>query len=428
MAVKLPILTNTLYQLLAKFVSTAGTLLITVFITRKLGATTWGDYSVVISYITFFYVFTEFGVNSIAAREFSSKKTILKSDFISVFLLRAVITLLISCVSIGLLYFFNYPAYIKQAIIFGQIGLVFFSLASSFNCLFQAKLQYKYLFYSTTVFTIVNVGLFWWVVKTFNISVILLLVPIAIGEIVRFLLNCAFSLNILDKTSKIGFSSTFAKSIFLMSLPLAAVLVINTLMVQIDRLMLSVMVDPLYLGYYSLSYRLFDVLLVFPTFFMNASFPVFAERFKKNKNYSNEFSQSLIFLTFVSILVTVFSLILGKVFIPLIWGIDMYPSVYSFNILVLGSLLFYLSSLVSWCFVVERKQAILIFVYALGFVLNFALNVPAINTFGFVGAATTTILTEGLVVLLLIIFMRRYLTVRFTKTSIKNFKVSTWRM
>ncbi|MBP7859987.1 hypothetical protein KA001_03455, partial [Patescibacteria group bacterium] len=58
---KKEIFTNTLYQLLAKFLSTFSTLFLSTLIIRLLGAYTWGEYSTVLAYVTFFYIFCEFG-------------------------------------------------------------------------------------------------------------------------------------------------------------------------------------------------------------------------------------------------------------------------------------------------------------------------------------------------------------------------------
>lgn len=417
MAVKKIILTNTLYQLLGKFVSTASTVIVSVIITRMLGAQTWGEYSIVISYITLFYVFTELGINSIAAREFTALKNVPKKHFYSVVWARFVLTLIISVISVVCLYFLNYPPHIKIAILFGQFGLILYSVSSSFNSIFQAKLCYKYLFYATIAFSVINLGLFLLLVPLYRGNLILLLIPIAVGEVFRFCVSLYFANKLLSKQISKGNPNTFAKNVLLMAAPLAMVLILNTLMVQIDRIMLSVMVAPVFLGFYSLSYRLFDVLLVFPTFFMNSAFPIFSEKYKTEKNYNDVFTQSLIFLLAVAFISTVLSIIIVPVLLPLIWGIEMTPAVLSFNTLIVGSVFFYLSSILSWNFVVENKQHILIFVYGFGLITNFILNLYYIPKLSFEGAALTTIFTEALVVLLLVLLTYKHLTVRITRVN-----------
>jgi|GEM_PF-3409436 len=423
MAVKKIILTNTLYQLLGKFISTASAVVVSVIITRILGAQTWGEYSIVISYITLFYVFTDLGINSIAAREFTFLKKVPKRHFYSVIGFRFILTLTVSLFSICTLYFLNYPSYIKTAIVFGQFNLILFSISSSFNSIFQAKLCYKYLFYSTCVFSTINLALFLALVPIYSGNLIILLIPIIVGELFRLLLSLYFANRLLSKSIDKTSANRFAKNVLLMAAPLAMVLILNTLMVQIDKIMLSVMVAPVFLGFYSLSYKLFDVLLVFPTFFMNAAFPIFSDKYKQDKNYNSVFTKSLMFLVSVALFSTIFSLIFVPFLLPIIWGSQMSPAVLSFNILITGSIFFYLSSILSWNFVVENKQHILIYVYAIGLVTNFLLNLYYIPKLSFMGAALTTVFTEFFVVMMLVVLSYKFLSVRVVK--VKN--VIPWK-
>lgn len=405
-------MTNTLYQLGAKLVSTISTLVLSILITRVLGARTWGEYSVVISYMTFFYVFTEFGLNGIAAREFSKKKVVTYKDFFAFFASRFLITLIVIGVGIIALNYFNYPQHLKNAIYISQIGILFFSLGSSFNAIFQAKHSYKYLFFITLVGVVVSLTAVVAVITANPSNIAWLFVPMILGDVVKFLAAAFYSTKLLSSFT-IEISKKLMKFYFITALPLGIALIFNTLMTQIDRLMLSVMVPALELGFYSLSYKLFDIALVIPTFFMNAAFPILVKRYAEKKNYSLGFTQSYFFLFIASIAITVFSIGLGWVFIPLVWGQEMVPSIITFNILMSGSILFYTSSSISWCFVIENKMKYLIYIYLSGFLLNFSLNIIAIRMYGYIGAAITTIITELVVLILLDTFRKKVLKANY---------------
>lgn len=405
-------MTNTLYQLGAKLVSTISTLVLSILITRVLGARTWGEYSVVISYMTFFYVFTEFGLNGIAAREFSKKKVVTYKDFFAFFASRFLITLVVIGAGIIALNYFNYPQHLKNAIYISQIGILFFSLGSSFNAIFQAKHSYKYLFFITLVGVVVSLTAVVAVITANPSNIAWLFVPMILGDVVKFLAAAFYSTKLLSSFT-IEISKKLMKFYFITALPLGIALIFNTLMTQIDRLMLSVMVPALELGFYSLSYKLFDIALVIPTFFMNAAFPILVKRYAEKKNYSLGFTQSYFFLFIASVAITVFSIGLGWVFIPLVWGQEMVPSIITFNILMSGSILFYTSSPISWCFVIENKMKYLIYIYLSGFLLNFSLNIIAIRMYGYIGAAITTIITELVVLILLDTFRKKVLKANY---------------
>ncbi|PIR42971.1 hypothetical protein COV24_04935 [candidate division WWE3 bacterium CG10_big_fil_rev_8_21_14_0_10_32_10] len=419
MTIKAKILTNTLYQLLAKFVSTAGTLLITIIITRILGAVTWGEYSIVISYTTFFYIFTEFGLNSIAARDFSSKKRVGRSDFYNFLFVRGIHTLIIITLGMVVLGFMHYPTYINKAIYLSQISVLFFSLSSGYNALFQSKLLYKYLFIITCVFSIINLFLFLFVVNFIKINLIYLFIPTVLSDLIRFIFATVIANKVLEK-DKIILTFHRMKYFFFMAIPLGVALIFNTLMTQIDRLMLSVMSQPVFVGYYSLSYKLFDVLLVLPTFFMNAAFTIFVKKHASNQGYNKELTLSMYALGLISFFITIVALTSGWFFIPLIWGQAMKPAVSSFNILISGSILFFLSSPLSWIFVVENKIKYLVYFYTAGFIMNFVLNIFAIKMYGYNGAAVTTIITELFVLIILEIYRRKKLNVKYTSYNPKE--------
>ncbi len=416
------VFTNTLYQLLSKLVSTLSTVTITVLITRFLGSQTWGDYSAVLAFIGFYFVLSEFGLNSIATKKFSEKGLITQVDFYSFIFLRFLFTLFLLFIGFFILQILKYPRYIYIAIIFSMLQVFIYSLSSSFNSIYQSRYLYKYLFYSTFIYSLINLSLFLYIIfsKNLNNSIYdrlwILFVPLLVAEFVRLLFGFFVTKKFISKSSKV-LNLKLLKKYMLMSLPLGFALLFNTLMTQIDRLMLSKMVDTIYLGYYSLAYKLFEVLLVLPTFFMNSVFPSLVNSYNNhlNNTYNLLFSKSFYFLGFLSIIVSFFGLIFSPIFIPLIWGRTMAPAVYAFIILILGAPLFYLSSPLSWLYVVENRTKFLLYLYLFAFLLNFCLNLVIIPKYNYLGAAYTTLFTELFVLLALELFRRKYLKVKYTK-------------
>ena len=79
MSIKRKVASNTIYQVIGKVITAFSTLLGTVIITRYLGAETFGEYSVVTTYILTFYLIADFGVNALVTRGVSHKKKISKN-------------------------------------------------------------------------------------------------------------------------------------------------------------------------------------------------------------------------------------------------------------------------------------------------------------------------------------------------------------
>ena len=411
---KAKIVTNTLYQLLAKIISTFSTLLITILITRWLGAGTWGDYAIASSYIGFFYVFTEFGINSIAVKHFSERGIISISEFLNFFVIRFLYTVVVIAIAFSILPLFNYSPNILNALHLMFFALLFFSISSSFNSIYQTKFLYKYLFYSTFLLGVVNLSVFVFTVFVLNEKTLpFLAISLVLAELSRVILSIFLSYSQLEKDSKLSFDKKLFSLFIKSSIPLGVAIGFNTLMTQVDKLMLSVMVSNKEVGFYALSYKLFDIALVLPTFFMNAVFPTLVSKFSDLKSYNTIYSKSYVYLGVFSVILTIFALALAPLFIPFIWGSEMVPAILSFQILVLGSIFFYLSSPVSWVYVIENRQQVLIYFYFLGFLFNYLSNLYAISNFGFLGAAITTGLTELLILVMLEMYRVKYLKTRF---------------
>jgi len=151
---------------------------------------------------------------------------------------------------------------------------------------------------------------------------------------------------------------------------------------------------------------------------MNAAFPILVMRYKTKKNYNLEFTQSYYLLFISAIIITLLGIGLSWYLIPAIWGSAMIPSIVSFNILISSTVLFYASSPISWCYVIENKMKYLVYFYFIGFVLNLVSNFFAIKYFGYVGAAFTTLITELVVLILLDTFRKKVLTVKYLPVSI----------
>jgi O-antigen/teichoic acid export membrane protein len=187
------------------------------------------------------------------------------------------------------------------------------------------------------------------------------------------------------------------------SAPFGISLLLNTLMVQVDRLILSVLSTPVSVGYYSLAYRLFEFILVIPTFYMNS---VYAHMIViKNKSmleYKHIFKNSILTLSLSAVIITIVSLIIAPIIIPLVWGEEMKQAVLPFVILTLGCLVFYLTSPLNWRLVADGKQKYLPFIYGIVLIVNIILNLIFIPMYDYKASAVITVLSEVIVLIMLL--------------------------
>ncbi len=405
---KTKIVSNMIYQIIGRFSTSLSTLIVTAMITRYLGVKSFGEYSIVIAFLTIFYTISDFGVNSVLIREFADDASYAKENFKKVLSLRIVIGILLMLLAAVIVFLMPYRNEIKFAIYIGLPLLIFNSISKAASLIFQSFLQYKYQSISMGVGAFFSAILIGFVVLSPIQNLSLIILATVIGSSISPLISMYFSREYLFSDSNY-IDLKYWRKILLDSLPFGIALILNTFMIQSDRLLMSVISSEESVGIYSLAYRIFEIVLILPTFIMNATFPVLVVLRKRDSlKYRKSIYTLLKFMVLVSLGTTMIAINLSKFIIPMIWGIEMANSFIPFNILMYGAVLFFVSAPLSWIMLVEGKDKSLPYIYGIGFALNLLLNIIFIPIYDYVGAAYITILTEGLIVVFLILSIFSY--------------------
>ena len=162
-------------------------------------------------------------------------------------------------------------------------------------------------------------------------------------------------------------------------------------------------------GLYGFAYKLFEFVLVIPTFFMNSVYPFMVLKVNReagimSHELANLGKKSFLFLLPASI----FTLLVMWFLAPFITWIrpEFSGSVEAVRILALGIPFFFLTSLTMWILITLKQQKLLAFIYAFSMLVNIGLNLVFIPAHGFLAAAWTTVISEGIVLLLTVIAIR----------------------
>ena len=409
---------NTLYQIISKVFTAGAALVGTVLITRFLGAKTFGEYSIVTAYVLSFFLLSDLGINAITVKEFSQDEKLIKKNFSSILLLRILIGFLLALLCNLVLFLVPYQIHIKQAIRVGSLLIFFQSIYTTCNIVFQAKLNYKRVAVISFIASILSILILLPAIFTRS-NLFILLIAIVAG----YSLYPLFSLYYLRNYIHIKRESINRRYWFMviaLSFPLGISLILNSFMISADRLILSVMVDPISVGLYSLAYKIFEFVLVIPTFFMNAMYPLMV-RYNGNspKDFDKSVKASLKTLTFIALILTAVALLTSKFLIIAIWGTEMQKAFVPFNILMAGSLFFFLSSPLSWVLVVRNKQKYLPAVYGIALIFNVVFNIIFIPRYNYLASAAIIVLTEFLVLVALYFLVRRFYHTPVTPSDIR---------
>ncbi len=410
---------NTLWQLLAKVVTTTSTLVITIIATRQLGVTGYGNFMKAFSLVTPFYMVVDFGLNATVLKLFvgQRKPSLILSQL---FGLRTTTSLLliglISLVTVVLPHYDGadrgFSPLVKVAILILSLTILFQSVFLSANSFFQYQLRYDRSLMATLVGSLMSV-LAVALLTAVKPNLLFLVMGYTAGSAA---LAGASYLLLKERVGVIRPSFNLAswQQLLAKTWPIGLALIVNLIYFRADALILALVRPTSEVAVYGLAYRIFEVSLVLPVFMVNALYPVLLVLVKDKRQFFQTCVRTVLGLGLTAILVASFIILTANQLVILVGGVAFGGAVLALKILALGLPFFYVSALLMWLLVVFERQRTLIFVYGLGGLFNVISNLILIPQFGYLAAAVTTGLSELLVFLtsfiLVIAAWRRFQT------------------
>ena len=190
--------------------------------------------------------------------------------------------------------------------------------------------------------------------------------------------------------------------LFKAAIPLGAILLASVAASKFDTVILGVYRASSEVGQYGFAYRIFDVLLVLPTFLMNAVYPSLVNQ--NTKNSSGLIRQIYVFMLLSGLTLAVITWYLA----PLISTIrpELNLSISSLRLLSLSLPLFFLTAPLMWFEISQNRERRVLYIYLSATMVNIALNIIFIPSYGAIAAAIVTGVTELYILLSLLYFSR----------------------
>jgi O-antigen/teichoic acid export membrane protein len=408
------IASNTIYQIVGKFITMSVTILITIIITRTYGREGYGEFNLMQVYPALFFIIVDFGFNAIATRELSSDWKKADEYFSNILSIRLLMSTLLVIFFAVALYLFPYSPQLIFGIQLGLLAIIAQALYATTNTIFQVKLRYDYstiglisgylLILLLSLFLALKGAHVMWINFTY-----------VLGGILTFFVNLYFVKKFGIKIS-LAFDKTLWKYLFVQAFPLGLMFVFSQINFRSDSLLLSVLTLPNKfhlnntesVAIYGLPYKIFEVSLVLPTFFMNSVYPVFVRHMNEgSKKLKTTFLNSMKALLLMGIFVGVFGYLFSPFVISLLGGDEFKYSVDVLRILLLGVSIFYITQPLSWLVVTLGKQIYLPYIYFISALINLVMNYYLIPRYSFYASSYLTWLSESLIFIMLIFAARK---------------------
>jgi O-antigen/teichoic acid export membrane protein len=360
---------------------------------RKLGINNFGTYTLVLTFLSFFYILSDWGFSTLTIRDLSRAPSQIRNYLLHTLPLRIIISLLSYLLLLCLVFFLSYPFKTILLIIIAGLTIFTNTTLAALNAVFssQEKMHIPSLmgiFFSTAYLI---TGLFALLSGCGLLTLICILVFLNIA-------NTAITAYILRKflfPFKLSFDFTFYNKLIKQSTPYAILSALSIIYFRIDTIMLSKLKTMEDVGIYNSAYKLVDFLMFLPICYMGAIFPKMSrltvestDKLRKTYWTASKFLFSLILP--VAVLFTIFA----KHIIVLLFGQSFAPASIPLQILIWAVVVMYINAPIGNILYNSDKISKFIPYAVLNTSLNIILNFVFIKKWGYIGASTTTLITE----------------------------------
>ncbi len=393
---------NTFVMLGAQAITWASSFVLMMFLPKYLGSNAYGELYLAVSIATMFQVIIEFGGQYHITKEVSLSH----EEAPHIFVNAAVSRIFLWAVSIFLmiefckLVHYAWPVTVLVAILgvaklWEGINILLRNTYQGFERMEYPSIgsvaEKVFLMISAIVFLLTGFG---------QVTIALLM---AASTLINFLISAYFAKKIISFLPHIEFEKV--KQLFKMGVPYFMWSVFAVIYYRVDAIMLSLMTAYSVVGWYGAAYKLFDVLMFFPSIFSQALFPVLTRITGSSKeNLTGALQKSLDVILFVGIPVSILLYVFAGPITGFLFGLKEYGNtIIILKIFSFGLLLVYIDFVLGGTVLAINKQKLWSVIAGIAVIINIGLNYFLIRYFqltsgnGGIGASIATLITESFI-------------------------------
>jgi len=401
---------NTSYLFISEILIKAFGLFWVIFLARNLSVEKYGMYNVIVSFIAIFSFLPDLGVGIITIREIAKHKKRASKLLGEAFLLNSIL----ACFTIIIAFISSYVLHISMHfLIFISLVTLFFSTIRSVSVFYfdgMEKMQYSAIlngFNSLLLIACAAIALL-----LFNGS----LTAVFLGMLVGTIISMSISYIVLYKQEKIHFTLDISRSLFLLreGVPLGIASFAALVYSRIDVVILSQLLGNAKAGVYSAATP-FPIALIqlLNVPFVIALFPALSRlHVEDSTRFKKTIYKSLGAVMLWSIPATFFVFFLAEIIIPILFGNKYDNAIPILKTIILTVPFISLSAVLYKVLIAMRHQRDYLFISVLGAVVSVTLTITFISSFGIMGAAWSSVITQ------IILFLTYFSVVQMRLRSI----------
>lgn len=384
---------NTIIQIISKIIATVLGLFSIRLMADYLGTEGFGQYTTVITFLSFFAILGDLGLTLITAQLISQKNANEEKILNNLFTLRLVSALIFLGLGPLTVFFFPYGDAITTGVMIAALSYVFIALNQVFTGLFQKHLRMdKVSIAEVAGRVILLAGIFLVYRMDYGLNGILLATVIA--SAINFLIHFYFSRGLARFRFEID--RAVWKEILIKSWPLALTITFNLLYLKTDTIILSLVKSLDEVGVYGAAYKVIEVLVTLPFLFSGIILPILVlARSDNDKDKFGRVMQKSINVMAIFTFPMVFGtwLVSSDVMV-LIASREFLASGPILNILIIAAGAIFLGNVFSHAVIAVDRQKKMIPAYiftAITSIIGYLIFIPR---YSYIGAAWVTVYSE----------------------------------
>ena len=402
---------------LSRGVIGALSLLVVGILTRSLGPEGFGQYSAIFAYLYIFTAIADLGLYTFMVREISRTSEPVQERKIAskIFTLRLFAVVALIVVADLVIFAFPYPLKVKIGVLIASLFSVGSSLVQVLVGIFQKYLRLYLVSMSDIIARLVQLGALALLIK-FETGLLWFVAVVVLTEAVHFGLIFGFSRRMVRVRPVIDLE--YFHHALKTALPIAVSLVLVLIYFKLDTVMLSVMKPARDVGIYSAAYKVLEAIIFLPAIYIGLVMPLlsgFAVRSKPEfiKTFRSAFNVITIFAFYFS----AYIFLMSDWIVKAIGGGAFTQASPVLKILSVAILLIFFGNLGGNAIIALNLQKKAMWIYLSGAVINVGLNLILIPRYSYFAAASTTVITEIFITLLMFWLIRHNIKIAVNKSA-----------
>ncbi|OQA37092.1 MAG: Polysaccharide biosynthesis protein [Parcubacteria group bacterium ADurb.Bin326] len=386
---------NTFYQIAGKVASTILGLATVALMTRYLGQEGFGYYTAIVSYLQFFGVLIDFGLQMTTAQMLARPGVNQAKIFGNIMSLRLISAFLFLGLGTVLAWFLPYPETVKVGIVIASASFFFISLQSVLIGLYQKQMAMAQVALAEVWGRLVLlIGV--WLAIAGDYGLYPIIAAVSLGSLVNFAF--LFFGSFKQIKYKLALDKKTAREVWDVSWPLAITISLTLVYFRCDTIIMSFVRPANEVGIYGAAYKVLEILVQFPYLFLGLILPVLTSFYSINRAlFDKVLAKAFDFMAIIAIPMVVATWVIGDKVMEFVAGSEFVVASGPLSILIVATAMIYFGALFGYGIVAIGKQKRLIRFYLFDAVFSLIAYLIFIPLYSYWAAAVLTVITEAII-------------------------------